>query len=125
MKFILFTIAIATFSFASAQENKYPNLLQKKKSTYSELMKQNWKPETNTTALIELPPITIPEQLRQNYYTLPNGNRIYALAQDHMPCIVPDISQYNNKMVIKSNKNSGPAAIPNPATPIELDKEGL
>jgi hypothetical protein len=28
-------------------------------------------------------------------FTYPNGNKMYALPQDHMPCIVPDHSQFN------------------------------
>ena len=30
-----------------------------------------------------------------NYTLLPNGNKILSLAPDNMPCIVPDMAQWN------------------------------
>jgi hypothetical protein len=53
--------------------------------------------------------------------TLPNGNKVYALPQDNMPCIVPNI-QYTmpngsgNQMLNQSQ----PGAIPNPGTGARL-----
>ena len=37
-------------------------------------------------------------------FTKPNGTRIYALPQDHMPCLVPDMSQFNMPVVDKGKK---------------------
>jgi hypothetical protein len=55
------------------------------------------------------------------YFALPKGNRMYALPQDNMPCIVPDMHQFN--MPVAKGKTvfplspSSPGAIPNPALP--------
>lgn len=51
-------------------------------------------------------------------YTKPNGTRIYALSQDHMPCLVPDMSQFNMPVMGKEIKITGmpPGSFP----PIEI-----
>lgn len=107
MKKIFFVIAIGAFSFASAQNNK-----------------DTWvipvppKPNTNIS--------TLPKTYNFNYspgildqakllHTLPNGSKVYALPQDNMPCVVPDMSQYT---MIPTVKPTIPLnAIPNPAYP--------
>jgi len=40
-------------------------------------------------------------------FTQPNGTKVYALAQDQMPCLVPDISQFNMPVVGKGAKITG------------------
>ena len=35
-------------------------------------------------------------------HTLPNGNTVYALPQDHMPCVVPNLRQFNMPVIVKS-----------------------
>ena len=40
-------------------------------------------------------------------YTKPNGTRVYALAQDNMPCLVPDMSHFNMPVMGKGMKISG------------------
>jgi len=37
-------------------------------------------------------------------YTQPNGTRVYALPKDHMPCLVPDMSQFNMPVMGKGIK---------------------
>lgn len=44
--------------------------------------------------------------------TLGKGNKVYALPQDNMPCVVPDMSQYSSASVVKPNIEY---TIPNPA----------
>jgi len=34
---------------------------------------------------------------------LPNGNKLYLLAQDNMPCVVPDMSQFNMPVAKSGN----------------------
>lgn len=47
-------------------------------------------------------------------YTKPNGTRVYALPQDHMPCLVPDMSQFNMPVMGKEIKITGmpPGSLP-------------
>ena len=40
-------------------------------------------------------------------FTQPNGTRVYALPQDNMPCLVPDISHFNMPVMGKGMKISG------------------
>ena len=40
-------------------------------------------------------------------FTQPNGTRAYALPQDNMPCLVPDISHFNMPVTGKEMKISG------------------
>lgn len=51
-------------------------------------------------------------------YTKPNGTRIYALPQDNMPCLVPEMSQFNMPVMGKEIKITGmpPGSFP----PIEI-----
>ena len=44
-------------------------------------------------------------------HVLPNGNKVYILPQDNMPCIVPNMSYYNYTMPIYKGKTLG--RIPN------------
>ena len=60
------------------------------------------------------------QKLRENQsmgtlvHTNPNGTRVFALPQDHMPCIVPDLSQFNMPVVDKGRKITGmpPGSLP-------------
>jgi len=47
-------------------------------------------------------------------YTKPNGTRVYALSQDNMPCLVPDMSQFNMPVMGKGTKITGipPGSLP-------------
>lgn len=54
--------------------------------------------------------VGVMQKIRENQnmgplvFTKPNGTRIYALPQDHMPCLVPDMSQFNMPVVDKGKK---------------------
>ena len=50
-------------------------------------------------------------------YTLSNGNKVYSLPQDNMPCVVPDMSQYNTMAMVTPEKNQ--YNMPNPANPTQ------
>ncbi|RZM08486.1 MAG: hypothetical protein EOO88_50165 [Pedobacter sp.] len=55
--------------------------------------------------------------------TLPNGNSVFILPQDNMPCVVP--SGYSNmpNAYVAPQDNSGQAGkIPNPAPPLQTLK---
>ena len=47
-------------------------------------------------------------------YTNPNGTRVYALSQDNMPCLVPDMSQFNMPVLGKGTNITGmpPGSVP-------------
>ena len=47
----------------------------------------------------------------------PNGTRVYALPQDHIPCLVPDMSQFNMPVMGKGIKITG---MPPGLRPIEI-----
>jgi hypothetical protein len=103
MKKIFFIVAIAAFSFASAQNDN--------KTIVSP------KPGVNSSDIPNRFFINPPKpQLMVNgqiVNTLPNGNKVYALPQDHMPCVVPDMTQYNMPVF----KPDIVYTIPNPAFP--------
>jgi hypothetical protein len=107
MKKISLIVCIGWFSFASAQNNT---------DTFWVKPIQP-KPKTNTFEL--------PKTYKFNYSpqvldkaklleTLPNGNKVYALPLDNMPCVVPDMSQYFNTPV---KSDTSYYNIPNPAFP--------
>jgi hypothetical protein len=82
--------------------------------------------------LYSLPPVRIggPAPEAELLHTLPNGNRVYALPQDNMPCIVPNESLSQPMLNISGNpgkpyKYKGPDAIPNPAVPIQIKPKKL
>lgn len=54
-------------------------------------------------------------------HTLPNGNTVYALPQDNMPCVVPDMKQFS--MPVEKPKLQ--YTIPNPALPPSPDRSGV
>ncbi|HET6995128.1 MAG TPA: hypothetical protein VFI06_09115 [Chitinophagaceae bacterium] len=100
MKVIFLSVAVAAFSFASAQDNQ-----QSPKSKFN-------LEQAPRFYLVNPPqPQIVPNARLLN--TLPNGNKVYALPQDKMPCVVPDITNYNMPVV----KPDVTYTIPNPALP--------
>ncbi len=122
MKYTFLLAAIAAFTMAIAQDNNYSPWLKKNKKS------QLFKVPLPRFDAITGPGNFVPEQtilsLPQARLThrLPNGNKVYALPQDQMPCIVPDMNQYNmlnmSRITIQPYRYKGPGAIPNPAVPI-------
>ena len=105
MKSIFLLFAVATFSFASAQTDTFwVKPIPPKVKDYSSKLPQ--------TYLVNPPQNLISNSRLLN--ALPNGNKVYALPQDNMPCIVPDMSQYTTPVL----KPDVPLyTIPNPAYP--------
>jgi hypothetical protein len=54
------------------------------------------------------------------YMTLSNGNRVYALPQDNMPCIVPKMAGNMPNAGNQQDLQNSPNSIPNPAPPLKL-----
>ena len=92
MKVLFFIIAIAACS-----------------ATFAQTDGQSWvrpiKPQPKTNSLSRpkvdqfhaLPRLLPNARLLQ---TLPDGSEVYALPNSNMPCIVPDLSQYNYNMPV-------------------------
>jgi hypothetical protein len=101
--FVIF--GILAFSVASAQKNGLPNPAKKFQ-----------KPATDTFFV----PKTFfnsgaqPKLLGNLSHTLPNGSKVYSLPQDNMPCVVPDMSQFNDQVVKPPMLHYN---IPNPTFP--------
>jgi len=51
-------------------------------------------------------------------HVLPNGNKVYKLPNDNMPCIVPDESMYHYNMPAVKGKITG--MIPNAVPPVPI-----
>lgn len=70
--------------------NYNPNKLNKNKTDffYKQLMKNQFN-SSNINSLTFLNPKA------KFSHSLPNGNKVYFLPLDNMPCIVPDMSQFN------------------------------
>lgn len=119
MKYMLLFAGIAVFSFASAQQTDYSDLLKKYKkpqqNNYPGLLKKYNRPQIAQPGLpkYEIPKIADQLPNAKFLFVLPNGNKVYALPQDNMPCVVPDMSQYNRAIPIQPYRYNGPGAIPN------------
>ncbi|MDP4265551.1 MAG: hypothetical protein Q8941_23705 [Bacteroidota bacterium] len=107
--FFIISIFILSFSFASAQDNGKP---------YFRIV-----PRKSETNVFDVSPVNPPPQvapLMKLEYTLSNGNKVYELPQDNMPCLVPNMSSYNMP-VLKPDMlqfNMPNAAVPYPCNPI-------
>jgi hypothetical protein len=120
MKYIFILAAFGIVTTAAAQDHSYKDLMKKLKQPSSELqlrklprfdaMKRPFNSFTfqsmnlNSTLLLSNPA---------------NGTKVYALPMDRMPCLVPDMNQFNmpnvgqHTMILKFPE---PGYIPNPAT---------
>lgn len=116
MKYLLLLAGLAVFGFASAQEDAL-HYFQKK------LNKQNkafMPPEYQSPFSLQLQKNYLSAQ-KENVFVLPDGNKVTLLAQDNMPCIKPDMSEFNmpnagSPGMIQRGKN----AIPNPTRPAAI-----
>jgi hypothetical protein len=134
MKKLLVIAGLAAFSFASAQQKDIFDIqkyLQKKQAEEKlQKMKDRFIPSNPSNPKFYLPESLYPPQARLSQ-TLPNGNKIYLLPMDNMPCIVPDKDQYADNMppapkkfelfdTQQRNNRQQPGAIPNPAYPWKI-----
>jgi hypothetical protein len=110
MKQLFLLAGVFSAGVVFAQTPKYnvsEYLLKKLKSNKSGLIQKQDQPQVFASPNV--------------YVILPNGNKVITLSQDNMPCIVPDMSQFN--MPNYADKKFNPAfhfdpnAIPNPALP--------
>jgi hypothetical protein len=132
MKKLLVIAGLAAFSFASAQQKDFFDIqkyLQKKQAEEKlQKMKDRFIPSNPKKPIIHLSQDLPQAKLSQ---TLPNGNKVYVLPLDNMPCIVSDKDQYADNMLqapkkfelfdkLQRNIRQQPGAIPNPAYPWKI-----
>ena len=134
MKNIFIIASILAFSFASAQQNDFfdiqKHLQQKIKDEINQKQKEQlqslFKPKIST---LFLKPIPVPQI--KFLESLPNSDKVYILPEDNMPCIVPDMTQFNKadlagldlkQKYFTPNRNF-PGKIPNPGTPFKFIPE--
>jgi hypothetical protein len=102
-KIIISTIFICSVIFINAQLKNNPTFneyLQKKGIFSPGSPKLPSKPRILVTPGIERNlSTTSPLQEAKPSYTLENGSKVYLLPQDNMPCVVPDMSQFNMPVV--------------------------
>ena len=62
----------------------------------------------------EIQTLSNTQSMGRLFYTQPNGTKVYALPQDNMICLVPDMSQFNMPVSGKGMKITGmpPGSIP-------------
>ncbi|MEI9807486.1 MAG: hypothetical protein WDO16_06135 [Bacteroidota bacterium] len=107
MKKIFLLAGIASFSVAAAQNDQLPKVQAVPP-----------KPKENVSSVPKFYVITPKQQLIANaklLNTLPNGNKVYALPQDNMPCVVPNVVEFNMPVVTPQKEEA--YTIPNPAYP--------
>ena len=134
MKRLFFLLPVLFYIKASAQEPYYDF----KKFRENDLLKDSLKKHSgkitwsdpNGTFILPLSKnmsidslqtiLKIMQKLREKQhmgtldYTQPHGTRVYALPQDNMPCLVPDMSQFNMRVMGKETKITGmpPGSLP-------------
>jgi hypothetical protein len=127
MKKILLIAGIISFSYAYSQNNDFFDIqkyLEKKsenekKADFEKLFPKLYFTPPGVPGNIE--PFRFPNTFQSPSplgtlsHVLSNGNKVYLLPQDHMPCVVPDMSQYNSIALVKPDIQQ--YNIPNPAYP--------
>jgi len=118
MKKIFLIAGILSFTATVAQNNGSPKVKvvppKPKNNISSKPPVYFVKPQTQLLSNAEL------------LNTLPNGNQVYALPQDNMPCVVPDVSQYNMPVVKPQVEYTIPNPYPQaPSKPIIMTEEQL
>lgn len=108
MKKIIFFLLIMDFVTASSQLPKYgfEKFLKNNKQTVFD-NRNSFSPDTTRLSPTLLYAQNPREQQAKYLFSLANGTKVYALPIDNMPCIVPDIHQFNMPNAGKGIKASG------------------
>lgn len=127
MKKVFLLFGMAAFYSASAQQKgvfdiqRHLDNLKKDKK----IPGVGNKPFDKTTLVINY---GFPLYSQKLSHVLSNGDRVYILSQDNMPCVVPGIPQNNIPNISNPNayfqsplfKNDSPGSIPNAVKPYRL-----
>ena len=128
MKKVFLLFGIAAFSSASAQQN---DLFDIQKHIQKKILKDKVKAKKNTQLVFENcfagPQV---RKLRPNYFPdfiLPNGDRVITLPIDNMPCVQPDMRQFQTMPNVVydtqfnfSPQRPKPGQIPNGSVPYRM-----
>jgi molybdopterin converting factor small subunit len=126
MKKVFLLFGISAFSAASAQQN---DVFDVNKHVQDFLKKKNGIQKNNTPSLFDnFYTNGNTESPAKLSYTLSNGDKVYILPVDNMPCVVPGYSQNNMPNISDPNiyynsplfKNNTPGTIPNAVKPYRL-----
>jgi hypothetical protein len=119
MKYIFILAAFGIVTTAAAQDKSYKDLMKKLQQPQSELQLRKLprfdalSKQFNSYSLQS----SINPDSKLLLSKLANGTKVYALPMDRMPCLVPDMNQFNmpnvgqHTMILKFPE---PGYIPNP-----------
>ncbi len=128
MKRIALLLALTSFAVAaSAQQNDFFDIqkhLQKRRKENKPVVNPLLTKPSLQNKFTFFQPIN-PNNQEKLSHTLSNGDKVYLLSQDNMPCIIPDMSKLNftdisnltmypNTFILPDNQ---PGSIPNVANP--------
>ena len=119
MKKIFLAAGILAFSFATAQQNDFLDIQKQIQKKLKEDQKQKLREQLlsfQNVHRLTSQQSTLPQA--KFLQVLPNGNKVYALPQDHTPCIVPDMKQFNMPNITRRNDVSG--RMPNAIIPYKI-----
>ena len=129
MRNVFLIFGIAAFSAASAQQKDLFDIQK-------HLLKKQaqGKRTTEHNIFLTLPEISSVQIHQQLFYSLANGDKVFQLPTDNMPCVIPDMSRFqtmpNPILIIPFNLNSyprrmQPGLIPNVSSPANpMDRSG-
>ena len=116
MKRLLFLLPVLFFLNAPAQQpyyhfKKIPGIND---SSYVFPLERKMSIDSLKEIIGEIQTLSNTQSLGRLLHTLPNGTNFYALPQDNMICLVPDMSQFNMPVMGKGIKITGmpPGSIP-------------
>lgn len=119
MKSLLLAAAIFSTCVVAAQNDLYKDYLEKHKKPLVIPMTRNSDSLLMKVGTVNDGPAAFPDARLEA--VLSNGSKVYALPQDNMPCVVPDMKQFSvpNSATNKARvyNYNGPGAIPNPYRP--------
>lgn len=119
MKKIFFFVSILGFSFVSAQQKGIFDIQKHLQQKFKQ--EQDQKQKEHALSFLKRNQLFLqwpsPPQARLSHI-LANGNKVYLLPQDNMPCIVPDMGQFNMPNLAKGKRI--PGKMPNAAIPYKI-----
>ena len=115
MKRLFFLLPVLFFIKASAQEPYYDfKKFRENKITWSDpngtfvLPLDKSMSKDSLQKMIEMmQKLSEKQHMGTLVYTQPDGTRLYSLPRDNMPCLVPDMSQFNMPVMGKGMKITG------------------
>jgi hypothetical protein len=112
-KLFFFLLSSFSFCFLHAQEKTSPfdpeKYIEKKKANANQIYDWSFKKKVTDGQYKKLMSPSFSITIDGTAYILPNGNKVITLLQDNMPCMVPDMKQFNMPVL----KPEVPATMPN------------